>query len=255
MPKVFISHQFKKKGEAKALRSNLNRRFIKVWLDESDLGIGRPLISEIYRAIDEHPVFIALVSKEYLNSDYCRMEFNYAVEQKIKRPVEIIPVTLDDRSDLLKAAKEKGWLEMARALESDLSVLYNEYDPEITFGKIAKGVTGTAPIWFEPIRIETVDGLRIQIIEVQQVEKVPVELFSDWDYDLEAFMATKPNEDRPPIEFGMPVGFYNSRINWVTANLVIPFKNRRTVFIYNNPVGYICVYPLESEYKGKILKL
>lgn len=254
MPKVFLSHKFQEKQVAKDLKKHLSSCFITAWLDEDNLPGGR-ITTQIQKAIEENPIFIALISERYLDSVRCMEEFEHACDLRLRKKVRIVPVVLGDRAKICRLAEEKGLREVFKAIDSELCIVYQEYEPELSFKRIKKMIVDSDAIWFEPIRIEKIQGVDIQIIEMKTMEGriAPEPTMKDWDYDLEAFLADSPSDNTKPIKFGIPVGFYNSRINWVTAAISTPFKNRRTLFIFNHPDGYICAYPFEAKFKGMVL--
>lgn len=256
MPRVFISHKHQEKQIAKELKKHLNSCFIHTWLDEDGLEGGQNLSSKILQSLNEYPIFICLLSERYLTSDYCKMEFAYASDLKIKGRAKIIPVILGERPKLLELAKRSGLHEIARTLEFDTCITYDIYDPSKNLKQISEAIVSGDSIWFEPIRVETIDGVEIQIIEIQTIPNVPSEVLLTWDYDLESFMANSLKDEDLPIKFGLPVGLFNFKINWLTATVAIYFKNRRDLFIYGQHIGYICAHylkPNETRYKGKVL--
>ena len=84
MPTIFVSYSHSDIEYTKSLITRL-RRFYghhEVWFDENlkDKG-GHNWVSLIQKAIDESEIFLFLISKESLASQYCRQEFSRAKKQ------------------------------------------------------------------------------------------------------------------------------------------------------------------------------
>ena len=76
MIKAFISHSSKQKAFALELVEKLGRDYCGI--DCFDLQPGYKTIDEIYRVIEESTVFVLLVSRDSLNSDWVQKEIRYA---------------------------------------------------------------------------------------------------------------------------------------------------------------------------------
>lgn len=76
MIKAFISHSSKQKQFALELVERLGRDYCMI--DCFDLQPGYKTIDEIYRAIDSSTVFVLLVSRDSLDSDWVQKEIRYA---------------------------------------------------------------------------------------------------------------------------------------------------------------------------------
>ncbi len=89
---IFLSYPHKNNGQAAVIIEALQKAGYRVWFDEG-LELGQRYNQVIAEHIEECEVFMCLLTKEYYESDYCRMEFNFALEDCRK---EIIPVFIDD---------------------------------------------------------------------------------------------------------------------------------------------------------------
>lgn len=90
-----------------------------------------------------------------------------------------------------------------------------------------------------------------------QTKKLESDFLATWDFDIEAFLAqSEDNRDNKPITHNLPVAFNGAGPIWLYTSMVIPLKNRLSVFVYNRPDDeYICVYSLpKDDMPGKVLK-
>jgi sRNA-binding protein len=93
---IFISYSHADKALAKALATQLEKRGLRVWIDEGELKIGDSLIERIATAITEIDFFLALVSQSSSQSNWCRKELALAVTGELGREgVKVLPVRVD----------------------------------------------------------------------------------------------------------------------------------------------------------------
>jgi WD40 repeat protein len=89
---VFLSYRRKDVDFAKQMDAALKATGREVWVDWEDIPPGvEGFTDEIQRGIDGADAFICLLSPNYLESEYCLMELDYAV-QRNKR---LVPVIID----------------------------------------------------------------------------------------------------------------------------------------------------------------
>jgi TIR domain len=69
---IFISYSHADKALAQALATELEKRGLRVWIDEGELKIGDSLIERIATAIAEIDFFLALVSQSSAQSNWSR---------------------------------------------------------------------------------------------------------------------------------------------------------------------------------------
>ncbi|KAJ1550539.1 hypothetical protein HK096_006365, partial [Nowakowskiella sp. JEL0078] len=104
---IFISYSWKNSSSASSGNSTvgktdprkiaqfLERNGFKVWLDDQQLTGGSPLYSRIFDALQQCKLVIACVSSEYVQSDICRCELQYA-RTRLRR--QIIPVVVGENN-------------------------------------------------------------------------------------------------------------------------------------------------------------
>ena len=93
---IFLSYPHKNVEHAYKLIEALQSAGYRVWFDEG-LELGTGYNQAIAERIEECEVFMCLLTTEYYQSDYCRMEFNFALEECKKR---IIPVFMGNASQI-----------------------------------------------------------------------------------------------------------------------------------------------------------
>ncbi len=255
--KAFISHKYEEKSKAISIKEHLNRCFIECWLDKNNLRAGQKLTTEILTAIQSSQFFVAMISKAYLDSDYCMLEYQRAEELRVRKKIVIIPVLLEPRIELIKKAESMGLVEIARTLDADLCLEFDTYNPIPCYEGIASSIQSGNSISFKPIEKKVVDGQLLQVIEVQHGQINP-NFLADWDFNVLDFIDTSKNGEKP-ISMDIPVGIFGAKPTWLTALLAVPFFNKCDVFVFNQqPPTFICVYATignQAKFKGKVLKV
>lgn len=95
MIKAFISHSSAQKGFARELVDCLGRDYCKI--DCYNFNPAYKTIDEIYKNIEESTVFVLLISKESLSSDWVALEINHAVKTLSKKQLNRFwPYIIDD---------------------------------------------------------------------------------------------------------------------------------------------------------------
>ncbi|MBN1454070.1 MAG: toll/interleukin-1 receptor domain-containing protein [Anaerolineales bacterium] len=95
---VFLSYRSTQEDLALRLARDLQSAGLEVWIDKSKIKGSDPWRQSIENGIAQCPVMIAILSPEYLESDYCRKELSRA--DSLKR--SIVPV-------LLKTIPPEDW--------------------------------------------------------------------------------------------------------------------------------------------------
>ena len=256
MSRVFVSHKWEEKIDAKKLKAYLESCFISCWLDESNLQAGGVLTNEILKAINESQCLMAMVSERYLDSPYCKLEFDYAFHQMTKHNYKIIILTLGDRQQLIEKAKQKGLLQLVFLLEGDNCKPLNQYDSNPVFQSVASAITQNDAIKFNALKNQTIDGQQLQIIEII-APNVPTDIFKTLDLAIEDYISIY-DTDNKLIKRNIPVALFGRTAAWVYAHIAMSFYNKCDVFIFNsNSNDYICIYSLKSnkeKFKGMVLK-
>lgn len=241
MPKVFLSHNHQDKIRVHQIAAHLNDNLIECWIDRDGLQAGDKLKPEIRSAIEESEIFIAFLSKAYLESAWCKEEFRTASQGRKsgKRPWRVFLVLLEERE----------------AIEKQASVQINEMLYEVLNINWPKG--RTAPdiaeqlleeIWkgeqvrFYPIKSIEFERTNLQVISFGLKEDLLSNFLQHWTFNLNPFISRRPEEDKP-IKFGTAIGFSGKAPNWIYTYLAIPLANTRDVFVFNTYTeDFICVY-------------
>ena len=255
MSKVFISHKWEEKNFAKSLQSYLESCLLSTWLDERDLHSGN-LTNEVLNAIDTSECLVAMISERYLDSKICLLEFERAFQKKISGNYRIVITTLGDRRMLIEKAKNKCLNQIAHLLENDICIPFNQYDLTVSNAAITKAIVAHYPIYFTPIKRQSVAGQDLQIIEINALN-VPTDVFKNLNLEIEDFISLS-DDDAKPIKRGIPVALFGRTAAWIYAHIAMSFYNKRDVFIYNNTTDdFICIYSLtanKDKYTGLVLK-
>lgn len=106
-PQVFVSHSSQDKAFTASLVSALQAAGCDAWWDEHDLGLGK-FLDTIQREIHDRPIFVVVLSKAALASNYvleeCRMAYTLHLDEPNR---EIVPVTV---SSLQPSDLRPNWL-------------------------------------------------------------------------------------------------------------------------------------------------
>jgi tetratricopeptide (TPR) repeat protein len=93
--RIFLSHSSKDKAFADALVHALRQAGADVWYDEHNLGAGH-LMREIMRELSARPVFVVLISKAALTSDWVHDECDWAYTKQHQQPERLlVPVVIE----------------------------------------------------------------------------------------------------------------------------------------------------------------
>lgn len=252
MPRVFLSHKSQDKDKVLAINAHLKRALIDTWIDVDGMQAGDALATKIHHGIAESPAFIAFISERYFDSDWCPEELEAAYNLKVKKKLRIIPVLMGDREAFL----EKGNFIINNLIESTKCLDYKPENPEQTANELIKAVWKPEPIRFSKIREIEHEGIKLQVVSFETDNPLPADLFQDWHFRLDDFMAESPAHVHQPIRHDTAVGFFGRGPNWVYSYLAIPLANKREIFMYNTVTeGYICVYARQAraELLGKVI--
>lgn len=92
-PAIFISYSHADKPLARSLADELERRGVKVWIDERELRVGDSIIERVATAVAEADYFLALVSEASRESRWCQKELHLAVTGELGREgVRVLPL-------------------------------------------------------------------------------------------------------------------------------------------------------------------
>lgn len=94
---VFISYSSKDKHFVDRLALALVERRVQVWLDKWEMQAGDSLIDKIQSALTESSSLIVVISKNALESEWCKKELNAGLMRELEgKKSHVIPVRIDD---------------------------------------------------------------------------------------------------------------------------------------------------------------
>ena len=123
---VFISYRQKepvKTWVRKQLVTALEREGLRLCIDYRDFRLGEPLIKEIARAVETCRYTLAILTPEYLESNFCDIEpimaEHLGLESSRRRLLLIMREPCQPRVDL----RSRLWLDMTRDDEFDDNIV------------------------------------------------------------------------------------------------------------------------------------
>ena len=261
MPQVFLSHSFKDKKIVLKIRDAFANSLISPWIDEGQIPGGSRLIDKIASGIGKSKYFAFFVSNHYLTSKWCMDELYRAYSFYQQGALVLFPVLLEEMDKLCwDDLSEEQCIFLRPLLNQIKYVSFDPYDEAGSIARLLNDFWMNEKVRFEPIAIETIEGKKIQVIRLS-VDKgvdnkgLPTDFLETWDLRIEDFFAG--NATHPAVILpDLPVAFFGGAPNWLLAYLLIPFKNQRTVYVYNNTTkDYICVFSLPADHAlGDVLK-
>ena len=95
-PKAFLSYSHEDKDVATKIATNLRTSGIDVWFDRWEIQPGDSLVQKIFEeGLSKADAFLALISKNSINSKWVRQELDVALIKRIEGITRIIPLILD----------------------------------------------------------------------------------------------------------------------------------------------------------------
>lgn len=91
---LFLSHTHTEQAFAARLSSQLRKHGISVWAPSDAIRPGSRWASQIDSALNEAGIFVALVSPEYLRSQWCMFELGAAIGKSWEQRHFVVPVLL-----------------------------------------------------------------------------------------------------------------------------------------------------------------
>ena len=257
MPQAFLSHSSKDKRIVHRILDALKKSLVKALIYDREIAGGEGLLEAVTAGLSQSQYCLVFLSTNYLASSWCVDELQWAYSLYQKGELRLLPVLLDERGQLglehLPAARQPFVDLLLRQIKY---VQFDRYDEEKSIAAVLKEFWANESVQFDPIKIETIDGVMVQLIRYGlNTKALPSNFLQGWHLDIEEFIATD-KADGKPIQMVLPVAFSGVAINWLITYLTIPFKNRRTVFVYNqNTQDYVCVFSLpHDQMLGKTLK-
>lgn len=128
---VFLSHAFKDKPDIENLIPFLNAAGLPVWFDKISIDYGESITEAIEKGIDKSGAVIFWVTKEFLNSNWCKTERrNFLNRHSAYDDVLVISIISDDidiRNELPTFLRDlKG---LIRNSNDDVKIIASEIIP------------------------------------------------------------------------------------------------------------------------------
>lgn len=262
---VFISHRSKDKPEAEKIKDYLQRCFIKTWLDKDELKVGDELTSSFLSGIEGN-VTLALLSEEYIDSDWCREEFMISYNQWVRKKGEIFPVVMGNDAlaeRIYEKAKQTNFSELTSVMNRLKYILYDKNYFEKSCNEIAEAVQRNNPIRMQPIRLVEVEGKKMQFLsyEFDRHPPVPTTVFQAWQTNTSDFIDFK-KDGSLPLREDMPLIIPLKGTGWMQTYFLMPLAGKFVVYFYIAPensdtVELLCVYAPEHNRAlvGSVTKL
>jgi hypothetical protein len=96
MRKIFISYTHSDRSFARKITNDLRLHGHKVWIDESGINIGDPLIEKIRHALDSIDYVIVILSKASIKSEWMKRELDIAFNREIEeKRILILPIVIE----------------------------------------------------------------------------------------------------------------------------------------------------------------
>lgn len=150
---VFISYAHKDAPFVEELCHELIKKKIYIWFDKWELNVGDSITSKVQSALTEASYLCVVLSKDSVNSDWCKRELNAGLFREIEeKRVVVLPILIEDCEiplflrDKLYADFRNDFTIGLQAVVTALSKLNSE-----KLGRIDKGdyVTDMAMRWGE----------------------------------------------------------------------------------------------------------
>ncbi|NRT77622.1 toll/interleukin-1 receptor domain-containing protein [Clostridium beijerinckii] len=116
--KVFISYSRKDKKFAHKLSRLLTKNKIFYFIDNSEITVGNGLSTKIENGLNEATHFIALMSKNYFKSNWCKKELSYALKKQEDEKREIIIPILIEECILPQSISDIFYINAVQGLEN-----------------------------------------------------------------------------------------------------------------------------------------
>jgi len=100
---LFFSYSSKDKEFVIKFYDYLKSEGFKIWMDYQDLKIGDNLFETINKALIEaieNGYVLLFISKNYLESQWCKAELETAINLQMKKEASILPIIIDENLDI-----------------------------------------------------------------------------------------------------------------------------------------------------------
>ncbi|EOX4928784.1 toll/interleukin-1 receptor domain-containing protein [Vibrio alginolyticus] len=94
---VFISYSHSDEEFVNKFAAHLVKHNTHVWVDTWNLSIGDSILSKVQEAIEESSALILVLSKQSVESEWCKKELNSALMRELdEKRVIVLPILLED---------------------------------------------------------------------------------------------------------------------------------------------------------------
>jgi hypothetical protein len=120
---VFISYSSRDSEFANNLALHLVKNKVHVWIDKWELKAGDSLIDKIQDALVNSSFLLVLLSKNSVESEWCKKELNSGLIREIEsKSVVIIPILIE-KCDIPIFLKEKLYADFTKSFDEGISQL------------------------------------------------------------------------------------------------------------------------------------
>jgi hypothetical protein len=125
---IFISYNHSDSEFAETLAMNLVQAKHNIWIDKWELSAGDSLIDRIEEAIEGADALLVLLSKNSINSTWCRKELKSGLLRELEeRSVIVIPILIDDCKVPL-FLREKLYVDLRHGDDKQFKLLLDSLD-------------------------------------------------------------------------------------------------------------------------------
>lgn len=121
--RVFLSHSFQNKKDIEELIPFLNSKNLPVWYAPIDIEYGDSIINKVEEGMEKSVCVIFWITKEYLNSRWCKKEMSSFLNRQISRNnILILPIVENDilEQDIPPFISELKYLRISRPINFEL---------------------------------------------------------------------------------------------------------------------------------------
>lgn len=93
---IFISHSSKDKKDVEMMIPYLNGLELPVWFDKYSISVGASITDQVQKGIEESDMVIFWVTRNFLQSNWCRFEMTSYIKRLIEEQIRMIIVLDDD---------------------------------------------------------------------------------------------------------------------------------------------------------------
>ncbi|CAF3444395.1 unnamed protein product [Rotaria socialis] len=125
---IMISYNRSSRETCQKIYEGLVKRNYKVWMDLTDMGDD--ILVSMARAVENSYIVLICINQQYYESEYCRLEAEYAAENRIK----FIPCLME------KSFRAQSWLGIIKG--SNYHIDFSELeDFDKSFGELIRQIT------------------------------------------------------------------------------------------------------------------